>query len=445
MRVFFPIFLFFLVQGCALNTRGDYWIPVDGADGPPEEDHSTEVDAPADLVDLVPPDNPADIPADVDGGECILSSDCDDGYPCNGIETCSAARACVAGAVPADGTDCGASPRSICLAGACVQSRCGDCFTDRMGGESCDDCNADPADGCNACAESCSGSEDCDDGDPCNGNESCQDASGVCVNGSLLPDGTECGASPRRICIAGRCLGSVCGDGIVDTAGGEQCEGAWSQPCDTPCGSQGSRSCQDCSWTGCAVSAETCNGQDDDCDGQCDEGWTCCSGSTGTETYAHCTFTTRCDGACAGYVVNYGSPPANDTCAGALPLTCPGSVSGSTCSAVNDYTPSTACAGECDGSTHYARDVVYRVTVPPGEVWHLDLDTYGSELDSILYVRSGSCTGTELACNDDDGGDVNSYVRVTLNPGTTYVIVDSCNSDGIVNDLGAFTLHCSFF
>ena len=367
MRPFLPFF-FLLIQGCALDTQGEYGSRADGADGPAEEDRSIEADAPLDFVDVVPPEDAPDgppedlrdLPPEPDGGECLTDPACDDGNPCNGIESC------------------------------------------------------DPV-------------------------------MRVCVMGSALPDGTECGVSPRRICVAGACVDSVCGDGIVDTDGGEQCEGAWSQPCDTSCGSHGTQSCGACAWTACAIPAETCNGIDDDCDGQCDEEWACCSGSTGTETYAHCAFTTRCDGACAGYVVDYGVPPSNDTCAGALPLACPGSVSGSTCSAVNDYSPSTACADECDGSTHYARDVVYRVTVPPGEAWYLELDTYGSELDSIIYVRSGSCTGPEIACNDDDGGGVNSYVRVTLNPGTSYVIVDSCNSDGIVNDLGSFTLTCGFF
>jgi hypothetical protein len=375
MRLLFLVFLFFLIQGCALDTRGDYWIPVDGADGPPQEDPSAENEASPDpvdvlvddLVDVVPPEDAADVPADdvrdlpaeSEGGECLESSACDDGNPCNGIESC------------------------------------------------------DPV-------------------------------LGVCVDGSALPDGTGCGASPRRICLAGLCADSICGDGIVDADGGEQCEGAWSQPCDTSCGSQGTRSCEACAWTACAIPAETCNGIDDDCDGRCDEAWDCCAGSTGTETFAHCTFTTACSADCGGYVVDYGTPPSNDTCGGALPLSCPGSVSGSTCSAVNNYSPST-CAGDCGISNTYARDVVYSVTVPSSQQWRLDLDTFGSELDSVLYVRSGSCTGTELDCNDDASGGINSHVRVTLDPGTYFVIVDSCYCSPIANDLGSFTLNCAFF
>ncbi len=51
------------------------------------------------------------------------------------------------------------------------------------------------------------------------------------------PDGTDCavGTAARRICISQRCVPSSCGDGYVDTAGGEQCEPDLDPTCGTTC------------------------------------------------------------------------------------------------------------------------------------------------------------------------------------------------------------------
>lgn len=75
---------------------------------------------------------------------------CDDGQLCNGTETCSATLGCRDGADRADGTFCLGSPRSICNAGECAESVCGDGIRDIEFGEQCDDGDVDPGDGCDA-------------------------------------------------------------------------------------------------------------------------------------------------------------------------------------------------------------------------------------------------------------------------------------------------------
>ncbi len=77
---------------------------------------------------------------------------CDDDDNCNGLEVCDAARGCVAGQPLADGSFCGANPRSICLATHCRPSTCGDGYRDAQANEDCDDGNRDDTDACsNAC------------------------------------------------------------------------------------------------------------------------------------------------------------------------------------------------------------------------------------------------------------------------------------------------------
>ena len=55
-------------------------------------------------------------------------------------------------------------------------------------------------------ATRCSGTIDCDDGDPCNGTETC--AAGFCVAGSdRLADGAVCRTGGKgATCLAGRCV-----------------------------------------------------------------------------------------------------------------------------------------------------------------------------------------------------------------------------------------------
>ena len=83
--------------------------------------------------------------------------------------------------------------------------------------------------------------------------------------------------------------------------------------------------------------------------------------------------------------------------------------------------------GQCGGS---GAEMVYSFTVDAQT--QVCVNTLGSALDTVLYVRADQCNNAraEVACNDDARG-VQSAVTLMANPGTTYyVVVDSYNASG---------------
>ena len=69
-----------------------------------------------------------------------------------------------------------------------------------------------------------------------------------------------------------------CGNGRLDP--GEICDTAIApRPCDPGCGSAGTERCTGCTSLECHAPAESCNGEDDDCDGSTDEGYPCIAGA----------------------------------------------------------------------------------------------------------------------------------------------------------------------
>jgi hypothetical protein len=123
-------------------------------------------------------------------GGCQALSDCDDGVPCNGVETCGDDGECQPG-----------TPVSCPEHAACDFN--GECA-----------CEAGYVMGAGACHPvGCEEAADCDDGDPCNGEERCG-AAGTCLTG----DPVVC--SEHEICVpaSGAC---ACDEGFVDA--GEGC------------------------------------------------------------------------------------------------------------------------------------------------------------------------------------------------------------------------------
>jgi hypothetical protein len=122
---------------------------------------------------------------------------------------------------------------------------------------------------------------------------------GVCAPGSLEAQGCgNCGRQERS-CTAG-CAWPV--DWGPCTGEGE-CAAGTGGGCTTSCGSAGSRTCSaDCRWGACAAPAETCNGADDDCDGQCDEG--CRIGvHRSVNSFDHFYTTNLDEAGCCGYTI----------------------------------------------------------------------------------------------------------------------------------------------
>jgi len=155
----------------------------------------------------------------------------------------------------------------------------------------------------------------------------------------------------------------------------------------------------------------------------------CTPGATQSCSFGSCSGTQTCNSSCLWGSCNFGATPSNDTCAGAINVGSGGTFSGTTCGANNDYT------GSCGSST--SPDVVYVMNLISRS--NVDINTCsGTSWDTVLYLRSGSCTGTEIGCSDDACG-VQSRITATLDPGTYYIFVDGFGS----GNAGAFMLSVS--
>jgi hypothetical protein len=142
--------------------------------------------------------------------------------------------------------------------------------------------------------------------------------------------------------------------------------------------------------------------------------------------------------ASGAYTLNASITP-NDTCASPFDVSAGGTFTGSTYYLKNDYTPTTttnpSTTNTCFSGAGSGPEAVFQTTIP-GNYTQLHVSTLGSAIDTVLYVRSGSCaTGTQLGCSDD-ARDVNlnpigvySDLTVPVTAGQTYYIfVDSSAS-----------------
>jgi hypothetical protein len=91
--------------------------------------------------------------------------------------------------------------------------------------------------------------------------------------------------------------------------------------------------------------------------------------------------------------------------------------------------------GSCQANTN--ADKVFLLDVP-GNLTTLHLDTNGSAMsDTVLYIKSGSCTASDLACDDDAGDGNRSLINRSNVPAGTYFII----VDGYSTNVGNFTLN----
>jgi len=212
-------------------------------------------------------------------------------------------------------------PSSVDLAGKrCdAQGRCADGYA----------CVADTCTKQGLAGTPCVGAADCADGLACR--------SGVCGPPCVAP-GCECDpgqtqpcGSALGICVQGvqtcgqdehwgGCVGGVravtetcdgedddC-DGVADDGPAMVCvQGADEGPCVTTCGTDGRLRCNaTCTdYTACQPPAEVCNGQDDDCDGAVDDGpdMVCARGADAGSctTSCHTAGHKTCNDSCSGY------------------------------------------------------------------------------------------------------------------------------------------------
>ena len=106
----------------------------------------------------------------------------------------------------------------------------------------------------------------------------------------------------------------------------------------------------------------------------------------------------------------------------------PNVASGTTTGQGDDYS---GCSGD-------ASDLTFGWVAPATATFRIDLCASPSGFDSVLSVLNGSCTGTELACDDDSCGGIGpSRLTVDLVAGQAVVIVVDGDFSG---DTGTYQL-----
>ncbi|MCX6601520.1 MAG: proprotein convertase P-domain-containing protein [bacterium] len=120
------------------------------------------------------------------------------------------------------------------------------------------------------------------------------------------------------------------------------------------------------------------------------------------------------------------APLVGDSCGNAITMSVPGTYTGNTCYALDDYFY--ACPPYTGGQG--GRDIAYRYTPPVAQ--QVTFSLCRSSFDTKIYVYDDSCGGTPMVCNDDvptatcpgANSSLRSLLRcVSLQAGHTYYIV----------------------
>jgi hypothetical protein len=241
----------------------------------------------------------------------------------------------------------------------------------------------------------------CGDG-VCDASESCQSCQSDCGPCGGTCDHDECTIGGPLDPSCGMCVAAIC---QVDPF---CCNTAWDGICKSEVGSVCGQTCPGSCGDGVCDGSESCQSCASDC-GACNPcGDGICDGSESCQSCA-----SDC-GACAAC-------PGSD-----LGSAVPQTVTGSTVGLVD------ALQGSCAPTN--APEATYSFTAPADGTYQFD--TFGSNFDTVLYLRDSTCGGGELVCNDDNGG-LQSNVNVFLTTGQTIVIV----VDGFGGSIGNYALN----
>ncbi len=356
------------------------------------------------------PDGGMDAGRTPDGGtdagpECTSSAECDDLVNCT---------------------------RDTCMDGACVNEPDD---TICVPGETCD-----PVMGCPPVV--CATPEECNDFRVCNGEETCTDMACTPVSGTAI----DCNDSDP--CTADRCSEAMRGDCVHTTA--DRDEDGFG---DATCAEVGGVPATDCNDDNPDVNpdaVEVCDGFDNDCNGTCDDAFTCCRGEVGTCTSSCGTPGTRvCGSSCSWGVC---SPPAeecnavDDDCNGAADdvfacvqgatascTTSCGSTGMRTCQSDCTWSdcvaPAETCNGrddDCDGTP----DEGFSCVAGSGVSCTTSCGSTGTQTCSATCTM-GACVPPAEGCtgmDDDCDGEVDETVECSA--GAMESCTTSCGSTG---------------
>ncbi|MFK7990359.1 MAG: hypothetical protein AB8I08_30335 [Sandaracinaceae bacterium] len=99
--------------------------------------------------------------------------------------------------------------------------------------------------------------------------------------------------------------------------------------------------------------------------------------------------------------------------------------------------PAVVGSGECVFSVTGGRDQTFSWTAPSTGMFQID--TNGSSYDTVVYVLDGTCSGSELVCDDDGGDGLDSLLTLEATAGATYIIVLDTYSGSVMT--GDFVLN----
>lgn len=315
--------------------------------------------------------------------------------PCHGCSGQLGERSSC-GALPSGGT-C-ADPANPCVLGGCDGA--GKCVasTAAADGTACDDrvfCNG---------VDRCRGGACEHSGDPCLGGGECMDAC----------DEAE------HTCAVADCTVAACGNRVVDP--GEQCDDGnlvGGDGCSGTCSIESGRN-------SCCAAAATPG-----CDDAVCQACVCSLDSLCCAVQWDSTCASESTNACATSCACSPTPGPEPTCPSIdLGMTLPISVAGTTSGAPNSL--GTSACGFMGNSV--SPDAEYQWIAPLTATYAID--TFGASFDTVLSVRSATCSGSELACNDDDTG-LQSQLQLDLSAGQTVIVV----VEGYGQSNGSYALH----
>ncbi|MBI3073662.1 MAG: right-handed parallel beta-helix repeat-containing protein, partial [Deltaproteobacteria bacterium] len=111
-----------------------------------------------------------------------------------------------------------------------------------------------------------------------------------------------------------------------------------------------------------------------------------------------------------------------------------------TCSAATDLVsavgPSVATGTTADGANNLAgtcgggaaKEKVFKWTAPTTGTYKFDTIGAGTNFDTVLHVRSGSCSGAAVACNDNDTGSQSKVQMGVVSGQVFYIVVDGAGT-----------------